>query len=133
MLQLPLATGQSAADLPQRMRSSKLAEQHGDELPPTTEALCTPFGLMFFDCLLKFHSREQLQQLRENATESCHGGVSSVDLVFLPNPKFSLQEAPPTLVFQRGFLQRLRRYFFCSSVRRRYSSPVLTRLLPLWD
>src|SRR2546428_11965963 len=104
MLQLPLATGQSAADLPQRMRSSKLAEQHGDELPPTTEALCTPFGLMFFDCVLTFHSREQLQQLRENATAPCHSGVSSVDLVFLPNPTFSRQESPPTLLFLRGFL-----------------------------
>jgi len=58
MLQLPFATGQSAADLSQGMRSPKLAEQHRDELAPTAEALCTPFGMMFFDGLFEFQSRE---------------------------------------------------------------------------
>src|SRR2546427_519077 len=82
MLQLPLATGQSAADLPQRMRSSKLAEQHGDVLPPTTEALCTPFGLMFFyccNCSREWNLSKQSKNIRPNGVQraSVVGGNSS--------------------------------------------------------
>src|SRR5437667_5976952 len=76
MLQLPFATGQSATDLPQSVSSSELAEQHRHELPPAHEASAVTFRLMRFDGLLKLESREQLQQLRENATKSLHGWSS---------------------------------------------------------
>ena len=73
VLQLALTTGQPSADLPQRMRPPQLAEQHGYELTPTGEAPRVVFRLVLFHRAFELQTREQLQQLRENATESSHG------------------------------------------------------------
>src|SRR3989442_15111648 len=72
MLQLALATGQPSANFPQRVRTTQLAKQHRDELPPTRESFRATFRLMLFNGLFEFQSGEQLLQLRENASESLH-------------------------------------------------------------
>jgi hypothetical protein len=53
VLQLPLAAGQTAADLAQGMRASQLAKQHGQELAPTGEPPRVPLGFVFLDGLLE--------------------------------------------------------------------------------
>ena len=58
MRQLPFATGQAAADLPQRVRPTQLAEQHRDELAPTREPARMALGLRRDDRLLKLDPRK---------------------------------------------------------------------------
>src|ERR1035441_6461233 len=72
MLQLSLATRQTAANLAQRMRASQLAKQHGHELAPTGETPRVPLGFVLLDGLLEVPTREQLQHLRENAAYFVH-------------------------------------------------------------
>jgi hypothetical protein len=50
-----------------------LAEQHGDELSPTGESACLPFGLMPTNRRVKTDPRNELQHLRENATYFTQG------------------------------------------------------------
>ena len=67
MSQLAFAGRQSAANLPQRLRSAKVTEQHGHELSPTTEAPSMVLGAMLGDGALELVAGKQLQHLAENA------------------------------------------------------------------
>jgi hypothetical protein len=73
MAQLPLAAGQSAADLPQTLGPAELTEQHGDELIPRGEPAGMAFGSVLFDQGLKLRTGEELEELAENAAEWIHG------------------------------------------------------------
>jgi hypothetical protein len=57
-----------------------LAKQHGDELPPTSETARMPLGSMLTHQPFEFQTRKQLEQLRENAAYSIHGGTSSAEI-----------------------------------------------------
>src|ERR1700681_5067049 len=92
MLQLPFARRQAIANIPQRLRVPQLAEQHCHELSPTAKSATMPFGLMLPNRILELHPREQLQQLRENAAYSIHGGtLLKVELACLAS--FNLTES----------------------------------------
>ena len=58
MSQFPFHARQTAADLPQRMGPSQLAEQHRDELAPARESTRMPLGLMILNRLLKLQARK---------------------------------------------------------------------------
>lgn len=69
MGELPFAGGESVTDLPKRMGTADLAEEHGDELAPRAKSLGVTLGLGLFDPLFEFDSRKQLQNLAEHATD----------------------------------------------------------------
>jgi hypothetical protein len=73
MTQFAFRSGQAAANLPQGLGMPQLAEQHRDELPPTAEPAGMTLGLIRADHRLEVNARNQLQNLRENATNSIHG------------------------------------------------------------
>jgi hypothetical protein len=72
MPKLAFARRQTLTDLPQRVRSSQLAEHHRDELSPAREAPTVTLGLMELHRSLEFQSRIQLQDLTEDACYSGH-------------------------------------------------------------
>ncbi len=74
MAQLAFTGRQALADFSQRTRPSQLQVHHGHELAPTGETARVPLGVMFLDGALELRSREQLEQLREDAAYSIHGG-----------------------------------------------------------
>jgi hypothetical protein len=74
MPQLAFAGGQPAANLPQRLGSAQMAEQHGYELPPAGKSAGVALGAVFPHRLLELMAGKQLQHLAENARYSCHGG-----------------------------------------------------------
>ena len=78
MAQFALAGRQSPADFAQGVRLPQLAKQHGDELPPASEATPVPLGPVLLHELLEFQARKKLEKLRENAAYSVHGGISFV-------------------------------------------------------
>src|SRR5665811_586096 len=95
MLQLPLATCQTAANLAQRMRPSQLAKQHRHELPPTGETTRVPLGLVPLHRPLELPAREQLQHLSENAAYFVHRlSPPEVELVLSRTPS-SLSRTQP--------------------------------------
>jgi hypothetical protein len=53
-----------------------LAKKHGDELAPASEAARVPLGSVPPHQLLEFQARKKMEDLRENAAYSVHGGVS---------------------------------------------------------
>lgn len=65
--QLALAALESALDLAQRVRPSKLAEHHRYQLRPTGEALAGVLHLGLLDQTLELGARNQLEQLAEHA------------------------------------------------------------------
>jgi hypothetical protein len=65
----------------QRFRLCQLAEQHRYKLPPTAESSRVALALMLLYCCLKSVSRNQLQDLAEDAAYSFQGEVSSVDWI----------------------------------------------------
>jgi hypothetical protein len=70
---------------------SELAEEHGHELSPAGEPSGMALGAVLADQLLKFQARKQLEDLRENAAYSLHGGTSSVEIdSFGKNHKLNL-------------------------------------------
>jgi len=71
---LPSQLAKAAADLAQRMRAPELREQHRDELVPAREPARVPLGPSGGHGLLKLGARKKLEQLIENAAESCHRG-----------------------------------------------------------
>jgi hypothetical protein len=76
MPQFAFAGGQPLTDFPQRLGACHLAEHPRHKLAPTREASGVAFGLMLLDRGLKLGAREQLEQLREYAAYSIHGGSS---------------------------------------------------------
>jgi hypothetical protein len=58
--QFAQTTGKPVADLAQRVRVSQLAEQHGDQLGPATEAFGRPFGAVFLHQSRELKAREML-------------------------------------------------------------------------
>ena len=67
MHQSPQAAAQAVADLPQGIGASELAEQHGDELRPATEALGGTFSAVLLDKGGKLQPGKMLEQLIEQA------------------------------------------------------------------
>jgi hypothetical protein len=86
MVQLPFCRGQALADLAQRLRFAKLAEQHRRELVPTSEPSGVPFRLRLLHQLRELTPRKQLENLSEHAGKcvqrraSCRLIVSSSEL-----------------------------------------------------
>jgi len=78
VLELALATAQAAADLPQRMGTSELAEQHRHELTPAGEATGVALRARLLDQGLEFGARKQLEELAEHAGKFPHGWASFV-------------------------------------------------------
>src|SRR5579862_5582589 len=75
MLELSFAGGQAADDLSKRPRSPEVAKQERNELAPTGHSLGVLLALMLADCTLKNSSRNESQNLTENAAYSWHGRV----------------------------------------------------------
>jgi hypothetical protein len=73
VFELTFRGGQSAADFAQRVGLAELTKQHRHELTPAGEPAQVAVGLMLAYGLLEFQARKQLQQLREDATETLHG------------------------------------------------------------
>jgi hypothetical protein len=96
MLQLPFTRLQSFRDLAQRFGLRQLAEQHGHELPPAAEAARVPLGLVFPHRGFEAITRDQLENLAEDAAYSFQGEASSVGWIR------SLAELNPT--YQRFHL-----------------------------
>jgi len=65
MHQSPQTTPQTVADLAQRVSTSELAKQHGDELRPAGKALNSTLGGVLFHQCGKLSPREVLEQLIE--------------------------------------------------------------------
>ena len=83
MFQFPFDRHQAVADLPQRFRLARMAEHHSHKLTPATKTARVTLRLMLFHYSLKVLTREQLEDLRENAAYSIQGGsLRSVNLVF---------------------------------------------------
>ena len=104
VLELPLAAGQAAADLAQAVRTPELTEEHRDELAPAGETLGCIVRTMFLGGLLELEAREELQQLREDATKSGNGWTSLEDRLFAKNQS-NLEE--PWKLPLRQFIEHL--------------------------
>lgn len=76
-----LTAREAAADLAERIRPAHLAALHGDDLAPTGDAARMPLGRCRHDGLVKFRSRNELEQLAEDASESRQGVALRVDAV----------------------------------------------------
>jgi hypothetical protein len=98
VLQLAFAGLQPFGNLAQRFGLRQLTEEHGHELPPTAEAARMPLGLMLSHCRFKAVTRDQLENLTEDAAYSFQGEVSSVEWIR------SLAELNPN--YQRLHLSR---------------------------
>src|SRR5580693_8439516 len=75
VLELSFAGGQSSDNFAQRPCSSQVAKQERDELAPTGHSLRVLLGLMLPNCALENTSRNESQNLTENAAYSWHGRV----------------------------------------------------------
>lgn len=84
---------QTLLDLTQRLGSPKLTEDHRHELRPRTEALRAPIRPVQVNDLLELRTRNKLEYLMENATESLH------------------RRAPPCLELRQPDSTGTRRYF----------------------
>jgi len=60
MFQLPFTTSQPSGDLPERMGTTQLAEEHGHKLSPAGKPPSMPLGFRLSDRVLEFDSRKQL-------------------------------------------------------------------------
>jgi hypothetical protein len=72
MNQFAYTAGKSVADLAQGVGVSQLAEQHGHQLCPATEALGSSFCIMFLHQGRELKPREVLEQLIEQAHRLYH-------------------------------------------------------------
>src|SRR5436853_1206840 len=72
LLESPLGTRQSLFDLTQRLGSSELTKDHRHELGPRAETLRPSIRPVPVGQLLELSTRNQLENLLENATESLH-------------------------------------------------------------
>jgi hypothetical protein len=101
MPQLPLTGRQSAANLPQRLGPTQLAEQHGDELSPTAESARMPFGFMFTGCCVN--------PVREMSCKICEKML---------HPRFKAEPSCDSLVFANSTYQRLSAFFFPKAINK---------------
>jgi len=76
VLRFTETTGQAAADLSQRMRLSKLAKQHSNELVPTTESFGSSLGLSCMYNFKKIHASKIAVEFDPNTAKSIHQGAS---------------------------------------------------------
>ena len=60
MLQFTFAASKPSSNLPKRMGTAQLTEEHGNKLTPTGESPGMPLGSRSTDCLLELDSRKQL-------------------------------------------------------------------------
>jgi hypothetical protein len=65
MHQAPQTTCQAVADLAERIRTPKLAKQHGDELRPAGKSLCGAFRTVLLHQCGKLGTGKMLEQLIE--------------------------------------------------------------------
>src|SRR5215467_6292321 len=72
-----------------------MAEQHRHKLIPTSKSPRMPFRFRLFHCLLKIHSRKNLEQLIQNAAKSLHGADSSSLIAVLDPHCRSYTEVQP--------------------------------------
>jgi hypothetical protein len=72
--QLSFAGGQPTRDFAQALGVAQLAEQHRDQLGPTVETAGMALGLVLPNFGLERQTRNELQNLAENARYSIHGG-----------------------------------------------------------
>src|SRR5450631_559421 len=75
MSQLAFTGGQASHNLSQRPCSSQLTEQHGNQLAPARHSLGMLLGFVFLYGLLEHSSRDESDNLSEDATYSNHGWV----------------------------------------------------------
>ena len=68
MFELTFTASQTSGNLPERVGSPQLAEQHGYKLAPRGESSGMTFGPGFLDHHLELQPRKQLQYLTEHAT-----------------------------------------------------------------
>jgi hypothetical protein len=102
--QLAFTGSQAPTDFAQGLGLPELAKQHGHELPPTGETAGMPFGAMLTNQRFKLQTRKQLEQLRENAAYSIHGGTSWVEICRSGKLQTQLIEIPP--LFQKPNLDK---------------------------
>jgi hypothetical protein len=98
--ELAFAAGQPATNLPQRVRTSELTEQHRHELPPAGEPAGVPFGLRRGHGVLKVGSRKKLEQLTEDAAKSRHRGWPPSEMVKRENSAIIICECSTPFVFR---------------------------------
>jgi hypothetical protein len=72
MIQFALTTGQAVADLTRRLGLGQLAEHHGHELTPATEAVGRFLRTAFFDSPGELVSVDQQKHLAKKARMSYH-------------------------------------------------------------
>jgi hypothetical protein len=60
MFQFTLAASKTPGDFPQRVGSSRVAEEHGHELAPAGKAAGMAFGFGLFDNFLEFIAWKEL-------------------------------------------------------------------------
>src|SRR5690606_35125715 len=99
MSQLALTARQPAADLAQRVRPSELTEQHGDELAPTREPARVALGVGTDHGLLELGAWKELEQLAEDAAESCQGVALRAGVVNLEKSTHHTQSHAAPLSF----------------------------------
>src|SRR6266540_2304907 len=78
MPEFAFARLQALRDLPQRFRLRELTEQHGYQLSPTAEATRMALGVMLLYSRFEAVTRDQLENLAEDAAYSFQGEASSV-------------------------------------------------------
>jgi hypothetical protein len=72
MFEFTFTASQTSGNLPERMGSPQLAEQHGHKLAPRTESSGMTFGFRLLDHPLELPTGKQLQYLAEHATIRIH-------------------------------------------------------------
>ncbi|MBP1608506.1 MAG: hypothetical protein H6Q04_741 [Acidobacteria bacterium] len=85
VFKLALAAGQPSAGLSEAVRSTELAEEHGNKLAPARKSFGSVVGTMLFHSLFECKAGKDLQQLGEEARKSLHGRTSLVDRLFSQN------------------------------------------------
>ena len=64
--------GEAGFNPSQTILARELAEEHGDEMVPGTEAVCTVLGFCLCDGFLEFKSRKHLQHLPQYGMMMSH-------------------------------------------------------------
>ena len=78
VLQLALAASHSPGNLPERVGSPQLTEEHGHILAPACKSPSMTLSFSFFYGSLKFDSRKELKGLAQHAKKEYHFWASFV-------------------------------------------------------